>query len=189
MDEVFVLRYIPHEVVTWILCARKIKFLKDLTLWIAKKYLIHRCYEFCPSKNIGCNFMQLAAYKALNEHDYTIVGTDSCETEITESVSGIIALLNQSSTCVIGASYQIRDLTEEMCKKCFVNWTECSPCTHILILLSDCVPSLFFFKKVVPLMTMTNMKVVIFGKIKKSLFMTDLSKVQVNGKNFFRVIQ
>jgi len=132
--------------------------------------------------------MQLAAFKALNEHEYTIVATDTCEL-IDESISGIIALLNQSSTCVIGASSQIRTLTEEMCKECFVNWLECSVGTRILILLADWTTQFFFFKKVVPLMTMTNMKVIMFGKMQKSLFLSDVAKVQLNGKTFFQVIQ
>ena len=186
MDEVFVLRYTQHEVVTWILCARRMGFIKDLTFWIAKTYLIHRCYEFCPSKNIGCNFVQLAAYKALNEHNYTVAATDYM-TDIDESISGIIALSNSKTTCVIGASLQIRKLTNEMCGKCVVNWSEHGIPVNILIVL-DVTPQ-YFSQNIVPLMTLTNTKVIMFGKMQKSKFLSGLAKVQINGKRFFQVIQ
>jgi hypothetical protein len=118
MEEVFVLRYTKERVITWLLCAKRLRVIKDVARHIAKVYLKEKTYHFAPSLGIACAPYQLQVYALITNGTYSIIDVAQ-KTNVEPCVAGIIALESRNKrVCVLCARPEtetiVMDLVREM---------------------------------------------------------------------------
>lgn len=211
-------RNVP-ETITWLLCSKRLPINKDIAKYMTK-YLFDQKFLFDPDSGITWMPQQLKAFQSIHEHDCTIVNvptqgeTIMCvagivasyllrskdydiavyrndkmsRTKIMKAVVAMIAgrreVLCENTRCI-----RIKDCNNSVE---ILPYTDRSMKVSSLIICidTDKIEPRFFFKHLIPIVSVAGTRVLCFGDLQAGHWLYRLSEMRRdNGDPFFNVIR